>query len=79
MVTSSTPEGDQTTVSAGVPSTAPPTPSDVATSIFVWSCPSRSAVTRTPDFFVGTLSRITTEGSTHSGSSISVWRHEKER
>ena len=38
-----------------------------------------SAVTSTPDLSFGTDSRMTTDDSTHSGSSISVWRHEKER
>src|SRR5262249_26523830 len=71
--------GDQSNVSAGVPSTAPPTPSDVATSIFVRSPVSGSPVTSTPDFSDGTDSRITTDGSTQSGSSMSVCRHENER
>ena len=38
-----------------------------------------SAVTSTPDFSDGTDSRITTDGSTQSGSSISVCRQENER
>ena len=66
-VTSSTAVGDQSSVSVGVPSTAPPTPSDVATSIFVRSPVSVSPVTSTPDFCDDTDSRITIDGSTHSG------------
>ena len=79
IVRSSTPSGDQRSVSAGVPSTAPPTPSEVATSMRDSSPVWTSAVTSTPDFSLGTLSRMTTDGSTQSGSSISVCRQEKER
>ena len=69
-VISSTRLGDHTSVSAEVPSTAPPMPSDVATSIRSGLPELGSAVTRTPDLSFGTDSRMTTEASTHSGSSI---------
>ncbi len=62
-----------------MPSTAPPTPSDVATIILPGSPWLRSAVTSTPDLSDGTDSRMTTDDSTQSGSSISVWRQENER
>src|SRR5262249_52788668 len=76
---SSTPCGDQSRVSAEVPSTAPPTPSDVATSMRPGSLELGSAVTSTPDLSFGTDSRMTTEESTHNGSSMSVCRQENER
>src|SRR5262249_9523994 len=78
-VTSSTPRADHTRVSAEVPSTAPPTPSEVATVIFSGSPVLRSAVIKTPDLSLRTDSRITTEDRTQAGSSMSVWRQEKER
>src|SRR5262245_48685071 len=78
-VTSSTFSGDQSSVSAEVPSTAPPTPSEVATVILPVSPELTSAVTSTPDLSLATDSRITTEDSTQIGSSMRVWRHEKER
>src|SRR5262249_40170054 len=71
-VTTSTPSGDQRSVSAGVPSTAPPTPSEVATSIFFRSPVSGSPVTRPPAFSDGTDSRMTTDGSTQRGASMRV-------
>src|SRR5262245_41273529 len=78
-VTSSKPCGDHSRVSADVPSTAPPTPSEVATVIFPCSPVLTSAVIKTPDLSLGTDSRITTDDRTQIGSSMSVWRHEKER
>ena len=69
---SSVPPGDHKRVSAGVPSTAPPTPSEVAISILSGSPWKMSAVTSTPDFSERTDSMMTTEGRTHSGSSIKV-------
>ena len=78
-VTSSTPCGDHSRVSAEVPSTAPPTPSEVATVIFTVSPALTSAVTSTPDLSLGTDSRMTTEDRTQIGSSMSVWRQENER
>src|SRR5262249_45551129 len=77
--TSSTCCGDHSRVSADVPSTAPPTPSEVATVIFPISPVLTSAVTSTPDLSLGTASRITTDESTQMGSSIRVWRQENER
>src|SRR5215470_2781725 len=76
---SSTRCGDHSTVSADVPSTAPPTPSEVATNMRPGRPELGSPVTRTPDLSDGTDSRMTTDDSTQSGSSMSVCRHEKER
>src|SRR5262249_46780903 len=70
--TNSTPWGDQMRVSAEVPSTAPPTPSEVATVMYAASPVLTSAVTKTPDLSFGTASRITTDDNTQRGSSISV-------
>src|SRR5262249_25713963 len=71
-VTSSTFCGDHSSVSADVPSTAPPTPSDVATVILPRSPELTSVVTSTPDLSLGTASRMTTEESTQRGSSMRV-------